>query len=97
MILPFNMCYPIDNFKPPLARNDVFNWNDDIDAILSSDSDSFLSSVDSDDLFGPEEENDNESLGENPVSSVITFLENDIEEVITVVIIVTVLIIGFVI
>ena len=97
MVLPRNMCYLIDNFKPPIARNDVFAWNDDIDAILSSDGDSFISSVDSDDLFGPEDEDDNESLGDNPVSSANTSLWNDNEEVITVVIIVTVLLIGFVI
>ena len=89
------MCYPIDNFKTPIARNDVFAWNDDIDAISRSDSDSFISSVASDDLFGPEEDDDNESLGDNPVSSTNTFSGNDIEEVITVAIIMTVLFIGF--
>ena len=90
------MCYPLDNFKPPIARNDVFVWNDDTDAILSSDDDSFISSIDSDDLFtSSEEEDDNESIGANPASSENTILGNDIEEVIEVIIIMTMLLIGF--
>ena len=96
MVLPRNMCYHLNNFKPPIARNDVLVWNDDTDTILSSCDDSFISSIDSDDLFtSSEEEDDNESIGANPASSVNTILGNDIEEVIKVIIIMTMLLIGF--
>ena len=81
--------------KPPIVRDDAIIWNHDSDSVLSSDTDSFMPSVASDEVLGLEEEDDNKNIVEDDPVSEITFFSDDINKILTVTILMIISLIYF--